>query len=80
MARPRFADGGDGLQILRTAANVLNKHSRSDKRSSYSLGVGRGVETPHRKKTVFMKYYTRHQTWILGWRAPVKKVINLRLP
>jgi len=25
MARPRVADGGDGLQIWRVVANVLNK-------------------------------------------------------
>jgi hypothetical protein len=25
MARPRVADGGDGLQIWRVAANILNK-------------------------------------------------------
>jgi hypothetical protein len=29
MARPRVADGGDGLQILRIAANMLNKHSQT---------------------------------------------------
>jgi hypothetical protein len=27
MARPRIADGGDGLQIWRVAANVLNMQS-----------------------------------------------------
>jgi hypothetical protein len=27
MARPRVADGGDGFQILRVAANILNKQS-----------------------------------------------------
>jgi hypothetical protein len=25
MARPRVADGGDGLQIWRVAVNILNK-------------------------------------------------------
>jgi hypothetical protein len=25
MARPRVADGGDGLQIWRLAANIMNK-------------------------------------------------------
>jgi predicted nuclease with TOPRIM domain len=29
MARPQVADGGDGLQIWRVAANVLNKESRT---------------------------------------------------
>jgi hypothetical protein len=41
MARPRVADGGDGLQIWRVAANVLNKQSRLvEKGRSSSLGVG----------------------------------------
>jgi hypothetical protein len=33
MTRPRVADGGDGLQIWRLAANIWNKQSRTaDKR------------------------------------------------
>jgi hypothetical protein len=27
MARPKITDGGDGLQIWRVAANILNKQS-----------------------------------------------------
>jgi hypothetical protein len=43
MARPQVADG-DGLQIWRVAANILNKQSRTaDKGSSSSFGVGRGA-------------------------------------
>jgi hypothetical protein len=42
-ARPQVADGGDGLQIWRAAANVLNKHSwTADKGWSSRMGVGRG--------------------------------------
>jgi hypothetical protein len=42
MARPQVADGGDGLQIRRVAANILNKQLRSaDKEWSSILGVGR---------------------------------------
>jgi len=42
MARPRFADGGDGLWIQRVAANLLNKQSRTAyKGLSSTLGVGR---------------------------------------
>jgi hypothetical protein len=42
MARPHVADGGDGLQILRVAANILNKQSRTaDKVWSSSYGVRR---------------------------------------
>jgi hypothetical protein len=44
VARPQVADGGDGLQIWRIAANILNKQSRTaDKRLSSSLKVGRGA-------------------------------------
>jgi hypothetical protein len=39
MARPRVADRGDGLQIWRVAANILNKQSRTaDSGWSSSLG------------------------------------------
>jgi hypothetical protein len=42
MARPRIADGGDGLLICKVAANTLNKQSRTaDKEWSSSLGIGR---------------------------------------
>jgi hypothetical protein len=41
MARPQVADGGDGLQIWRVAANILNKKSRTaDRGWSSDLGVG----------------------------------------
>jgi hypothetical protein len=48
MARPRVADRGDGLQIRRVAANILNKQSRTaDKRWTSDLGVGLGgKQTP----------------------------------
>jgi hypothetical protein len=47
MARPRVADRGDGLQIWRVSANILNKQSRiADKGQSSSLGVGRVVNNP----------------------------------
>jgi hypothetical protein len=43
MARPQVADGGDGLQIWRLAANILNKKSRTaDKGWPSSFGVGGG--------------------------------------
>jgi hypothetical protein len=43
------ADGGDGLQIWKLAANILNKQSRTaDKGRSSSLGVGL---TTHHLKT-----------------------------
>jgi hypothetical protein len=47
MARPQVADGGDGLQMLRVAANILNKQSRrADMWWSSSLGVERGANKP----------------------------------
>jgi hypothetical protein len=50
MGRPQVADGGDGFQIWRVAANILNKQSRTaDKGWSPSLGFGVGLTT-HRKK------------------------------
>jgi hypothetical protein len=44
MAHPRVADRGDGLQIWRVVANILNKQSRTGDRGwPSSLGVGRGA-------------------------------------
>jgi hypothetical protein len=44
MVRPQVADGGDDLQILRIAVNILNKQSKgADKGWSSSLGLGRGI-------------------------------------
>jgi hypothetical protein len=43
MARPQVADAGEGLQIWRVAANILNKQSRTtDKGWSSSLGLAWG--------------------------------------
>jgi hypothetical protein len=64
MARPRVADRGDGLQIWRVVANMLNKHTRTaDRGWSSSLGVGRGPNKPHLHKTKFAtKRYTQPGT------------------
>jgi hypothetical protein len=44
MTRLQVADGGEGLQIWRVAANILNKQWRTaDKGWPSSLGVGRGA-------------------------------------
>jgi hypothetical protein len=54
------ADRGDGLQIWRIAANILNKQSRTaDSGWSSILGVGRGLTTPHRRTIFVTKYYTQ---------------------
>jgi hypothetical protein len=48
---PFFVDGGEGLQIWRVAANILNKQSwTACKGWPSSLGVGQGLTTPHHKK------------------------------
>jgi hypothetical protein len=44
MERPQVDGGGDGLQMLRVAANILNTQSRTaDKGWSPSLGAGSGA-------------------------------------
>jgi hypothetical protein len=51
MARPQVADGGEGLQIWRVAANILDKQSRTaDKGGPPAWGLDGGLTTPHRKK------------------------------
>jgi hypothetical protein len=56
MARPQVADGGDGLQIWRVAANISNKQSRTaDKGWSFSLGVGRGANNSSPYKISFLQ-------------------------
>jgi hypothetical protein len=55
MARSQVADGGEGLQIWRVAANILNKQSRTaDKVWTSSLGVGRGANNspPENRNTL----------------------------
>jgi hypothetical protein len=43
-ARPQVADGGNGLQIWRVAANILHKQSRTAEKGWFSsLGFGRGA-------------------------------------
>jgi hypothetical protein len=43
MARPQVADSGDGLQIWRVAANILNKQSwTADRGWPSSFGFARG--------------------------------------
>jgi hypothetical protein len=47
MARPRVADGRDGLQHWRLAGNILNKQPRTNDKGWFSsLGVGRGANNP----------------------------------
>jgi len=47
----RFADGGDGRQMQRVTANILNKYWKiSDKGWSYSFRVRWEVTTLYRKR------------------------------
>jgi hypothetical protein len=50
MAHPQVTDGGDGLQICRVAANILNKQSRTADKGGPAWGLGVGLPTPHPKK------------------------------
>jgi len=47
MALPRVADGGDGLQIWKAAANIMNKLLQTATEGlSYSLQVWQGTISP----------------------------------
>jgi len=51
MARPRVADGRDGLQIWKTAANIFNNsHEQQTRSGSPVWGLGEGLTPPHRRK------------------------------
>jgi hypothetical protein len=60
MARPQVANGGDGLQIWRIAANILNKQSLiADKGWSFSLGVGHRANNSPPYKISLLRKITR---------------------
>jgi hypothetical protein len=60
MALPQVADGGDGLQIWRVAANLLNKQSRTaDKGWSSRFGVGRGANNSLLSKISLLRNVTK---------------------
>jgi hypothetical protein len=60
MARPRVADGGDGLQIWMVSANILNKQSRTaDKGWSTGRGLSEGLTSLRRKKSSFLRNVTK---------------------
>jgi hypothetical protein len=59
MARPQVADGGDGLQIWRVAANILNKQWRTADRGCLpAWGLG-GLTTLIVEKQFVNKYFTQ---------------------
>jgi hypothetical protein len=56
----RVADEGDGLQMWRVAANIMNKRPRTaDNGWSSSLEIGRGNIIAHRKETVRYEMFYR---------------------
>jgi hypothetical protein len=60
MARPRVADGRDGLQRWWLAANIMNKQPRTNNKGrSSSLGLGVGLTTLHGKKQTCYEDVTR---------------------
>jgi hypothetical protein len=64
MARSQVADRGDGLQIWRVAANILNKQQRTaDRGWPSSLGLGGGLTTTHRKNLYVAKYLQPPRKW-----------------
>jgi hypothetical protein len=68
MSRPRVADRGDGLQIWRVAANMLNKQSRTtDSGWSSCMGFGRGITTPTVKKLLFRNDQQSLRTGRIFW-------------
>jgi hypothetical protein len=58
MARPQVADEGDGLQIWRVAANILNKQWRTaDRGGPPAWGLGGGLTTPHKNFNCYEIYH-----------------------
>jgi hypothetical protein len=62
MARPQVADGGEGLQIWRVAANTLHKQSRTADKGCSNLGFRRGFNSLSYKTSTL-----RNVTCGIGW-------------
>jgi hypothetical protein len=79
MARPQVADGGDGLQIWRVVANMLNKQSRTaDKKRPSSLELGVELTTPHHKKLSVIKCYMGPWIWTDSLDQRKQREMNTR--
>jgi hypothetical protein len=53
MTRPQGVDGGDGLQMCKVAANIMNKQSQTaDKGGTPARELGVGLKTHHKKITL----------------------------
>jgi hypothetical protein len=56
MPRPQVADGKDGRQICRVAANIKNKkYQTADKGWSSSLGLGEVLTTHYHKNSNLLR-------------------------
>jgi hypothetical protein len=56
MAHPRVADGGDGLQIWKVAAYILNKQLRTaDRGGPPAWALGRSLTTLHCKTSNLLR-------------------------
>jgi hypothetical protein len=79
-ARHRVADIGDGLQIWRVAANILNKQSRTaDRGWPSSFGVGRGANNPSLLKPICVaKYLQGHRKWMDSMARPKHRKMDMR--
>jgi hypothetical protein len=66
--KPRDAYGGNGFQILRVAANILNNQSRTaDKEWSPRLEIGRGANS---SSPLITKCYTGSRNWTDSLEQP----------
>jgi hypothetical protein len=60
MARPWVVDGGDGLQTLKVAANILNEQSQTADRSGLrACRVDMWLTTPHHKNNNLLRNVTQ---------------------
>jgi hypothetical protein len=83
MARPQGVEGGDGLQIWRVAANILNKHSRTADKVWFSNleGWTWGYKLlAVKKKKLLMKIHKKPRTWMDSLnKRPKRKKLDMRI-
>ena len=64
MARTQVADRGDGLQIWRIAANMLNRQSRTVVRGGPpAWGLVERLTTPHCKEEIVTNSLDKPRNW-----------------
>jgi hypothetical protein len=73
MARPQVADGGDGLQLWRVAANILNEQSRTANKGLSSLWCVRGGVD------ILSSHVTKCCIGSLTYWAPVNAAVSIRV-